>query len=94
MLTEEDKALLVSIGASSDFLESLNPPEPLLPENLDAWRLYWLVQSQPIYRPDGQLVGFSIPALLGLMEVYDVEDRRGCVEKVQLIWDEMRKAAP
>lgn len=58
-----------------------------------AWRLYWLVESQHIYRPDGVVIGFSLPALFGLMDCYGVKKReqRDCFEKVKLIWDEMRK---
>lgn len=79
------------LGASDETIASLQPTEPLLPENHDAWRMYWLVETQPVYRPDGALVGFSLPALLGLMEIYGVEDPRGCLEKVQIIWTDMHK---
>ena len=91
-LPDEAKiAQLRDLGASEADIASIQPTEPLLPENLDAWRLYWIIESQPVYRPDGALIGFSLPALFGLLDLYAVEDPRDCLEKVMLIWNEMHK---
>lgn len=51
--------------------------------------MFWLVQSQVIVAPNGQILHFSIPALSTLMDWYDVDDRKDCFEKVELLWREI-----
>jgi hypothetical protein len=43
--------------------------------------------TQPIVVGMGTVIGYSIPALFLIMDLYEVEDRKLTFKKVQLLWD-------
>ena len=73
------------VGA--DLFQQLLPPPPdILSANDQPWQLYSLASTQLILAPSGQVVYFSIPALVSLMDIYKVKDKKDCLDKVVYIW--------
>lgn len=76
----------------------LPAPPDLFLTNQAAWRCYSLVATQPITSPNGSVIFFSIPALVSLMDIYQVKNKRDCLDKVVYIWNLMHtpegKSAP
>lgn len=54
----------------------------LMDENKDAARVYLLCRDQAIMAPMGGPVALNHMAVHEAMRLYEVEDRRGCFEKV------------
>jgi hypothetical protein len=52
-----------------------------MPENLDAWRIYAVVSGQLIMGPGGP-VDISHDAIYRAMDLYEVENKRRCFERV------------
>jgi len=66
-----------------------------MPGNDEAWAIYQRCQGQLVMSMEGG-VDISIPAVLALMELEEVADKRDCLARVQtLAWGvlgEQRKA--
>lgn len=73
-------------------LREIGERPQLMPENEEAWDAFQL--SQPRLAPDGSVVGVDIPSLVAVMDVLEVADRRDCLEKVQYVWDLLKRSAP
>lgn len=53
----------------------------LMPENIEAWRIYSVISGQLIVGPAGP-IDIDQNALHKAMELYDIEDKRDCFERV------------
>jgi len=65
----------------------------LLPENEEAGAVFMMVRGQVISAEIGErrrIVTLSIPAVKDVMDIYGVQDRRGCLGRVMRLWHEMR----
>lgn len=62
---------------------SCKKPAALLPENIAAYELFWLLRSQYTYvGMDAIPVGVSYSVVKDLLDIYEIEDRRICFEKI------------
>lgn len=50
--------------------------------------IYGIVGGQAIIAGMGAVIGLSIPAVKIAMDLYEVTDQRGCLEKVMVIFAE------
>jgi len=62
----------------------------LLPENQEAVSVYFLTRNQFITAGMGMVVDISIPAIKIVMDLYGVEDQKGCLHKVLHLFHEFR----
>ena len=72
-----------------------NPPqEPpcetcivdLLPENRSAAEIYMICRNQVIVAGMGQILDISIPAIKIVMDLYNIQDQKKCLNKVRAVF--------
>jgi len=65
---------------------------PLLEENSDAVSIYFIVQGQVIVGGmSGTIIDLKHSAIYGAMDLYEVEKKRKCFEKVRKIFAHFQK---
>lgn len=64
--------------------------EPLMDENVDAVKVYFLAQNQLIVSM-GQIIDLNVNAIKTIMDLYEVRDQRRCLEKVMELFNYFRK---
>lgn len=64
---------------------------PLMPENEDAVRVYMTVRNQVITVGMGDVVDLHFPSVQMVMELFGVEERKICFEKVLFLFHEWLK---
>ena len=79
------------------FRDRKNEPTPcqkclpeLMPENFEVWRIYALIGGQLIVGPSGP-VDINHNALHKAMDLYEVENKRECFERVCMLARHMLK---
>jgi len=63
----------------------------ILPRNREAWRIYQTAQTQVVTAGMGDVIGINFNALEFVMELYGVENRRECFEKVNVLFGEYHR---
>lgn len=61
------------------------------PHNQDAWRIFQIVQTQVVTAGMGDVIGVDFNALNFVMELYDIDNRRECFEKVNVLFNEFHR---
>ena len=62
----------------------------LMPENHEVARVYLLVQNQ-ILATMGQVIDLNIPAIKTVMDIYEIEDQKTCLERVMKLFHYFRE---
>ena len=60
-------------------------------DNTEALDIYKVCSSQLIIAPMGGAVGMDIMAIKTAMDIYEVEDQKKCLQKVLLVFNEIKK---
>ncbi len=60
--------------------------EPLFEENVDAIRVYFLIQNQLIIA-EGKIIDLNFCAVKDAMDMFQILDQKKCYEKVRILFD-------
>ena len=64
--------------------------EPLFEENIDAVKVYFIVQNQLVVSM-GQIIDLNINAVKIVMDLYEVKNQKMCLEKVMELFNYFRR---